>query len=102
MKDLSRHFLSRVAVANPASDEGVDAMEVPLVKLGKAARVLLRRFDQQPLVRQIANHAQVVPLADPLSSATELICRETQKVTAEFIKRTWLAHTRFSRLLFPA
>src|SRR5262245_52076948 len=81
MKDFSRHFLGFVTVADPAGDVCVDAMEIPLVKLGKAARILLRRFDQQPFVRQIANHAQLVPPGNRLLSATELICREDQKVT---------------------
>src|SRR5262249_21301827 len=60
-KDLGSDVLGLIAIANPPRNEGVDAMEVALVKLREPARILLRRFDKEPLVGKIASYAQVSP-----------------------------------------
>jgi hypothetical protein len=70
MEDLSGHVLSFIAIAYPPRHERVYAMEVLFVELGKTAWVLLRRFNQQPLIGKIANNAQLEPPGEPMSSST--------------------------------
>src|SRR5262245_4749537 len=50
VEDLGGNVLGLAAMAGPAGDERVDAIEVSLVELGEAARVALGRLDQDPLV----------------------------------------------------
>ena len=48
MKDLSSEFLSFDAIANSPRHVGIHAVKVLFVQLGKAARVILSSFDQEP------------------------------------------------------
>src|ERR1700722_1065607 len=48
MKYLGGDVLGRVAIIQPPRDVGVDPVEMQLVKVAEARRVLLRRFDQPP------------------------------------------------------
>ena len=50
-----KHFRGKIfgfsPVANSLHNVGVHALEVDLIKVGKAGGILLRSFDQKPLVR---------------------------------------------------
>jgi hypothetical protein len=50
VKDLGGYVLGLAAATGATGDEGVDAIEVPLVQIAEPARVRLRGFDQEPLV----------------------------------------------------
>lgn len=50
MKNLRCQVLSFLAVLYPVRYVGVDALEIILIQLGKVSRILLCRFDQEPLV----------------------------------------------------
>src|SRR4026207_1381370 len=51
---LLEHFRGDVlgggAITRPASDEGVDAFDVPIVELSEPVRIGLRRFNQPPVI----------------------------------------------------
>ena len=51
MKDLGGQVLGFRAISDSPHHVGIHALEIVLVKLRKARRVLLRRLDQKPLVR---------------------------------------------------
>src|SRR5712691_9792208 len=50
VKDVGGDVLRLLPVADAPRNESVHAVEILLVQLAKAARILLRRLDQQPLV----------------------------------------------------
>src|SRR5262249_13644453 len=50
MEDPGGHVLRIRATGSATCDEGVDAVEVPLVEIGEADRVDLGGLDQAPLV----------------------------------------------------
>ena len=50
MKNLGGQILGFPAATGAARDEGVDALEVPLVQLAEPARILLGGLDQEALV----------------------------------------------------
>ena len=50
MKDLRRELFRGRAFAHSPRDVGIRSLEVKFIQLGKTARVLLCRFDQEPLV----------------------------------------------------
>jgi len=48
MKDLGSDILDFGTITNSPRHVGVDAVKVLFVQLGKAARVILSSFDQEP------------------------------------------------------
>lgn len=65
VKDLSSQLFGLIAVVHTARDEGVHAIEVLLVQFRKARRVLLRCFDQKPLVGKVFDCTQEVLRGTP-------------------------------------
>src|SRR5262249_19723099 len=59
MKDLGGHILGFGAIPQPADGKGVQAVKILLVQLGKPAWILLGCFNQQPLIGEVANCAQI-------------------------------------------
>jgi len=53
VKDLGGHVLRRVSVIYAPRDEGIDAVKITFIELGKATRIMLGRLDQEPLVGYI-------------------------------------------------
>jgi hypothetical protein len=50
MKDLGGEILNFRALANSPRNIGIHAVKVLFVQLGKAARVILSSFDQEPFI----------------------------------------------------
>jgi hypothetical protein len=50
MKDVGGEILSFRTIANSPRDVGIHAVKVLFVQLGKAARVILSSFDQEPFI----------------------------------------------------
>ena len=48
MKDLRGEILNFRTITNSPRDVGIHAVKVQLIQLGKAARVILSGFDQEP------------------------------------------------------
>ena len=51
MKYLGGHILGFRSISHPPHHVRIHPLEIVLIKLRKAGRILLRRFDQKPLVR---------------------------------------------------
>jgi hypothetical protein len=50
MKDLGSQILDFDTITNSPRHVGIDAVKVLFVQLGKAARVILSSFDQEPFI----------------------------------------------------
>jgi len=50
MKDLSGEILNFRTITNSPRHVGIHAVKVLFVQLGKAARVILSSFDQEPFI----------------------------------------------------
>jgi hypothetical protein len=50
MKDLGRKLLSFRTITNSPRNVGIHAVKVLFIQLGKAARVILSSFDQEPFI----------------------------------------------------
>ena len=58
LKDMCGEVLSFRSIMNPASDVGIDPVEIAFVQLRKAARIILSSLDQNSFVR-FSNPTQV-------------------------------------------
>ena len=69
MKNLGGQILGFPAATGAARDEGVDALEVPLVQLAEPARILLGGLDQEALVavfrRDLCRRVDMDEIDDP-------------------------------------
>jgi hypothetical protein len=59
VKDFGGYIFCVLAAGRATRNEDIDAVEVGLVKLGEAARVPLRSFDQMPLVGVVLGYVQI-------------------------------------------
>jgi len=69
MKDLGRDVLGFGAVVDSPRHKGIDTVEVALVQLRETARIVLGRFNQEPLIGQIGNSVQSYAPGEPTSFA---------------------------------
>src|SRR5581483_8108859 len=53
VKNLGRHVLGFIAAAHAPRNKRVHAMEIAFIKLGEAAGITLRGFNQTPLMVQV-------------------------------------------------
>src|SRR5258707_1801983 len=75
MKDLGRDVFGFRAVVDPPRHKGVDTIEVALVQLRETARIVLGRFNQEPLIRQIGNSVQSCAPGEPTSLLSAYLIR---------------------------
>ena len=59
---MTKHFSGKIfgfrAISHAPQNVGIHALEIILVELREARRILLRRFDQKPVIRFFAKSLQ--------------------------------------------
>src|SRR6202044_1475085 len=99
VKDFGRDVFGRFAVRQAPRDVGVHALEVNFVERGKAARVLLCRFDQPPLAGFLYGLQR--ELRSSCCHSIELLSREKVTVRVSCRVRRALPPSHSESVLWP-